>query len=429
MIPGMFDRLRIRWAPIVLLSLVTGCAQTITPEPRTSSSLGSAEASETVGFAAGVCASDAFGCVEVDQGDPIIIGTALTLTGPDAARGLDSQYGAQVALNLRGPVLRHEVELVNHDDRCSADGGTAAASLLIELGSMVAVIGTSCSSAAKPATDILGERGILLVSPSNTAPYLTADDANSPYYARTAPNDVGQARAMAEWACAEAGVATAATIGDGSGYADAMQEAFATEFASQCDGTITKQVVASPEPGRVDAALDSIANSNRGASPELLYYPLAGDLGLLVTSRARKATGLEDTILAGIHTGEDGAASSDPSDGMYLSTPMVVPTGDFYEGAFLDEYRDVSAHDEPIGAFHGRAYDAVNIVLDAVVDTAIEEKGVLYIPRTALRETILAVQGYEGLSGRYSCDAVGDCSESTATVSFVDGRALEPVWP
>ena len=426
MIAGMFDRRHVRWT-LIALWLLAGCSLSVTPEPLPTRS-GSARPQQTAGFAHQVCESDPFGCVEIADGDPILLGTALTLTGPDAATGLDSQYGAQVALNLRGSVPGHEVELVNHDDRCGPDGGTAAASLLTELDGLVAVIGTSCSSAAGPAAALLGERGILLVSPSNTAPRLTPDGASESFYARIAPNDATQGRAMAQFACTELAVATAATIGDGSAYAEALQEAFALEFASQCDGTLTQRADVT-DGASVDAVLEQIATSNEGAAPELLYYPLANEVGTAVARRAARTPGLEEVILAGIQLGEDGTPTPEMLDGTYLSAPTLVPTGDFYESSFLDEYRSVSAHDDPIGAFHGQAYDAVNLVLDAVVDAAIEEEGVLYIPRSALREAVMASQAYEGLTGTITCSANGDCGNATITVSLVEDGALNPVWP
>lgn len=411
----------------MLAIVLAGCTISVTPGPLLSQP-GSAAPEQSAGPAVEVCASDPFGCVEVATGDPILIGTALALTGPHAALGLDSQYGAQVALNLRGPVRGHEVELVNHDDRCSPDGGTAAASLLAELPGMVGVIGTSCSAAAAPASDILGEQGILLISPSNTAPRLTEGDAR-PFYARTAPNDVLQARAMAQFACAEASVSTAATLHDGGPYALALQEAFAAAFAAECDGTMTAQVAITADGPTLAAGLSDIATSNDGASPELLYVPTVGEGSTQMTGRARRTSGMEDTILAGLQLGEDGTATSELFDGTFLSAPTLMPTGAFYTGAFLEEYRNVSALDDPIAAFHGHAYDAVNLLLDAVAEAAVEEDGTLYVPRTALRDLVLATQGYEGLAGTYTCQRSGDCGAPTITVSLVEDRSLAPIWP
>jgi branched-chain amino acid transport system substrate-binding protein len=427
MIPGMFPAASASRTPVALLGLLlVGCTLSVTPQPAPSG-LASDISRRSTGPASDACAADPFGCVEVPVGDPILIGTALTLTGPNAALGLDSQYGAQVALNLRGEVAGHEVELVNHDDRCSSEGGTAAATLLVELEALAAVIGTSCSSAAEPASDILGARGVMLLSPSNTSPGLTADPGGGPFYARVAPNDAAHGRAMAEFACTELGAKTAATVQDGGAYAEAVEEAFASAFEAECNGTVTER--ATLEGSGAAAVLDHIATSHDGASPELLYHPLATDQGAALTRRARRTTGLGDTILAAPQVGQDGAIAPELFNGTYVSAPVLTPVGDFYEAVFLEEYRNVSAMEEPIAAFHGQAFDAANLLLDAVEAVAIDEAGRLYIPRTALRDHVIATDAYDGMSGTFTCRSSGDCGMASIAISLVDGGALELVWP
>ena len=89
-----------------------------------------------------------------------------------------------------GQLLGHDVTLQQEDDLCSAEGGSAGATALAANPDIVAVIGTSCSSAALGVADtILGDKGILLFSPSNTNPGLTSEEAHQPFYARTAHND------------------------------------------------------------------------------------------------------------------------------------------------------------------------------------------------------------------------------------------------
>jgi branched-chain amino acid transport system substrate-binding protein len=233
---------------------------------------------------------------------------------------------------------------------------------------------------------------------------------------------------MARFACEELGVQTAATLHDGGAYGQAVEEAFADVFASACDGRLTERVrldeVAAPAE-----ALEGIATSNEGGPPELLYYPIADAERTTVTRRARRTEGLEDTILATLHVSEDGMSAASLADGTYVSAPLLAPAGDFYTAVFVQEYRNVSAIDEPIGAFHGQAYDAANLLLDAVEAVAIDEAGALYIPRTALRDRVLAADGYEGLSGTFTCRPSGDCGAATFVVSLANDGVLEPVWP
>ena len=158
------------------------------------------------------------------------------ITGANESLGLDSQYGAEVARTMRPEIAGHEVEFNHQDDGCSAEGGTAAARALVSEENIAAVIGTSCSSAGIPSAEILSAEGVMLVSPSNTAPSLTAEGTHQPFYARTAHNDSIQGLAMATFVCEVLGLTTAATIDDGSPYADQLAAVFAESFPSSATG-------------------------------------------------------------------------------------------------------------------------------------------------------------------------------------------------
>lgn len=424
----------LRWTAVlavVLLVLAACNNQGGSQEPSTSG--GASQTSGASGDAAAACADDEFGCVEIGPDDPIVLGTSLVITGPNASLGLDSQYGAQVALNLRGQVLGHDVELDNQDDGCSADGGTASANLLKAKPEIVAVIGTSCSSAGIPAAQILSEVGILLVSPSNTAPSLTNPDSHEPFYARTAHNDKVQGAAMAKFACEELGAASAATIHDGSPYAQQLQQVFADEFTSQCDGKVTMQEAISVGQTDFNSLLSSVATSNDGAAPDLLYYPIFTAEGALITQQARENSALDDTDLAGadgLFNPEFLAGAGDAAENMYLSGPDLAFSGSFYEDTFKPAYTEVSGEDAPISVFHAHAFDAANMILDAIEAVAIQDAdGTLHVPRTALRDQFFETKDYEGITGTLTCDENGDCADAKISVSQVQNGEYVRIWP
>ena len=125
------------------------------------------------------CSADPFGCVQVAAGDPIQLASLLSISGDTAFLGTDSVHGIQLAIDnldgtmdgTDGQLLGHDVTLQQEDDRCSAEGGQAGATALAANPDIVAVIGTSCSSAALGVADtILSDKGMLLFSPSNTNP-------------------------------------------------------------------------------------------------------------------------------------------------------------------------------------------------------------------------------------------------------------------
>lgn len=375
------------------------------------------------------CAEDEFGCVEIADGDPLLLGTALVITTADASLGLDSQYGAEVGRSLRPQIMGRDVEFDHQDDTCSAEGGTAAATALSSIPEIVAVIGTSCSGAGIPAAEILSSDGILMVSPSNTAPSLTSEATHQPFYARTAHNDEVQGLAMAQFVCEELGHATAATVHDGSPYAEQLQAVFATAFQEECDGEITLQEAITEGQTDFSGVLSSIGESQ----PDFFYYPIFVAEGALLTQQARTTAGLEETDLAGA----DGMfadsfleAAGDASEGMYLSGPDLDFAGDFYEDEFIPAYAEISGEDRPISVFHAHAFDAYNMIADAIEEVAIEgDDGTLYIPRTALRDAFFATEGYEGITGTLTCDETGDCADPRISVSQVQEGAFERIWP
>jgi branched-chain amino acid transport system substrate-binding protein len=416
--------------------LLAACGDASVPSPSRADSGEPATRATDGASALEACEEDRFGCVVIVESDPIVIGTALAVTGPEASLGLDAQYGAQVALNLRGEVRGHRVQLVNQDDQCSADGGTAAANLLRAAEQVVAVIGTSCSTAALPAGQLLGEDGILLVSPSATAPELTEPAVRAPFFVRVAPNDLAQGVAMARFACDELGIDTAATVHDGSGFAMQLESAFADEFEAACDGSVTARTAITPDPATARAVLGRIARSADDGPPELLYVPLLGQPGAQLLRRTRDTPGLEDIVLAGILAGLDGREDPEflrragaAADGMYLSGVDPAMGGDFYNSAFLEEYQNVSGVDAPLSTAHAQAYDAANLLLDAIAQVAVEADGVLYVPRSRLRDAVLSTTGWQGLSGVLNCSPAGDCADAAVAVWQLDGERTNRVWP
>ncbi len=383
-----------------------------------------------------VCASDAFGCVEVASGDPIKIGSLLVTTGPNSSLGLDSQYGIEMALDYADgtfddtniTIQGHDVVLVPEDDGCSAEGGTAGANKLAADTQIVAVIGTSCSSAALGTADkILGDKGVTLISPSNTSPALTAEATRNPFYFRTAHNDTLQGAAVAEFAYNFEGVKTAATIHDGSPYAEGLANAFAASFEA-LGGTITSQDAI--QVGDTD--FSGVLASIQAESPELLYFPIFVGEGSLLVQQAK--TTLGDSVVL---TGSDGLWSDDfyaaAGDGVFLSGPDVSAfAGDaaLYKDIFLPRYAEKYGS-EPLSAFHAHAWDAANIVLGAIEKVAVDSGGTLYIPRSGLRDAIAATSGYTGITGTLSCNGNGDCQPSATIAVFeiVGGKqAADPVF-
>jgi branched-chain amino acid transport system substrate-binding protein len=371
------------------------------------------------------CSQDQFGCVVYKPGQPILIGTLLSISGSTAFLGTDSQHGVQLALdNLDGKLdgklgtlLGHPVKMVNEDDGCSAEGGQSGGQKLVGNPQILAVIGTSCSSSALGVADqIFSNKGILLISPSNTNPNLTAGGSHQPFYLRTAHNDKIQGLVVADFTTKFLHAKTAATIHDESPYADALAAVFRQNFENQ-GGTIVpngNQAIQS-----TDTDFHSLLTQIGQQKPDILYYPDFDPACALIAKQAAEVSGLSKTNLIG----SDGCLETAYLQtggkavfGTFASGPDfsgLQKTNAFYRDKFLPAYKQQFGT-APTAAFHAHAFDAMEILINAVKKAAINSGGTLSIPRTALKDAIFATKDYHGLTGTITCTPLGDCATSVS---------------
>jgi branched-chain amino acid transport system substrate-binding protein len=381
--------------------------------------------------AAAQAPEDPLGVVEIPQGEPIVIAGWGVLSGPDASLGQDWVNSMYVAADDRGnELMGHEIQIVTEDGLCTPEGGATAAQKLASNPTIVGLIGSACSDETEGGIGTLTNAGLTTISPSNTRPSLTDPDRGPEYagYLRTAHSDAFQGKAVAEFVYNELGLTKAATIHDGSAYAEALQEVFHDEFIALGGEVVTRQAVQKQQTD-MRSVLTAVANSQ--PAPEVIYYPIFTAEGGFITAQSREVAGLEDVVLMG----SDGMFSTDmvraagpAALDMYLSSPNF--------SAFQEGYADLLAKYEarfgvkPPQAFHAHGYDATNILFDAIEQVAVEgEDGTLYVPKGALRDAIYATQDFQGVTGMLSCNESGDCGAPLIAVYQVTEREIDGEWP
>jgi len=362
--------------------------------------------------------------VVIAPGDPIHIAYWGVLSGADATLGQDSLYGVEIAIDDRGgELLGHSILLTTEDALCTPEGGATAATKLAVDSTLVGLIGSSCSDETVGGIATLTNAGLTTISPSNTRPALTAADRGPDYagYLRTAHSDAFQGKTAAEFAYNQLGLHTAATIHDGSAYAEALQQVFADNFTA-LGGTIVAQEAVQKDDTDMHAVLTTIAAS----SPEIIFYPVFVAAGGFITSQAKEVSGLENTVLMsadGTFTPDFLTASGGAVLGNYLSSPdfSLFPAG--YE-TFVAKYADKSGG-PPLSIFHAHAYDAANILFAAIEQVAVVgDDGTVTINLPALRAAIYATANFAGATGTLSCSANGDCGAPVIAVyEVVDADA------
>ena len=74
--------------------------------------------------------------------------------------------------------------------------------------------------------------------------------------------------------------------------------------------------------------------------------------------------------------------------------------------------------------FNAHAFDAFNILVDAIKKSATDDGGTLTIPRTKLKDEVYKTSDYKGLSGTLTCTPLGDCATAVSIAIY-----KVPDWP
>ncbi|MFH0751743.1 MAG: branched-chain amino acid ABC transporter substrate-binding protein, partial [Chloroflexota bacterium] len=239
--------------------------------------------------------------------------------------------------------------------------------------------------------------------------------------------------AAAEFAYNYLHLTKAATIHDGSGYAEALQQVFSDEF-TKLGGTITSQEAVSKGQTDMSTVLKTIA----ATGPEIIYFPVfIAEAGFL-RSAVGTVTGLENvkTMGADGHFSADFLkAAGQTALGHYLSSPDFSAFGAGYADFLAKRVAEFGG--DPLSVFHAHAYDAANILFAALDKVAVENAdGSLSVGKGALRDAIFATKDFVGLTGTLSCSPTGDCGAPVIGVYEITQENIDqvklptaPIWP
>lgn len=356
--------------------------------------------------------TDPLGVIKIEKGAPIQIGGYWVLSGPDAALGIDSRRGVELAFkDWGGKIGDHDLKLNAEDSLCTPEGGQTAATKLAANPATVIVLGSACSSEVTAAAPILWNAGIANIGTSASAPKLTAPDRGDGYngFARTAPNDADQGKADAEYVFNTLQKKSIVTIHDGSPFAEQLQAVMANRF-KELGGTVLSQEATTPTEVDMKPLLTSIA----AQKPDLIYMPIFVAAGSQIIRQSKDIPGLENTMLLG-GTGMMAA------DMIQAAGPSIVGFKFTYQdispevlGAnypkFVEAYK-AEYGEAPISGYHANSYDAAVAALTAIKKVAVTDgDGNTYIGKQALRDAVF-VSEFDGMSGRIKCDELGNCAQ------------------
>ena len=347
-------------------------------------------------------AADEWGTMTIAAGKPVKIALGAMLTGDYASLGIDIKNGAEMAVQTKGSLLGHPIELQAEDDGCAGPPSVAIAEKVCNDPRVVGIIGYMCSGGSKPASDIHNKYKVVMISPSSTALELTA--RNIPIFFRTCWNDRIQAKRAAEFALKK-GWKNVACIHDKSDYGQSLAEDFGKNVTA-----LGGKVLATEGITRGDKDFTPVLTKIKPLKPQVVYYGGMAAEGVLVVRQMKRA-GL-------------GKAEFMSDDGCYTEKDFIQAGGEASIGSYISYAKQpdpawvkkFEAKYGPKQTFSPQAYDAAHIMMAAVDKVAQKQAyGSLVIGKKALRDAVAATQ-MDGITGKITFDAHGDRTGSVVVI-------------
>jgi branched-chain amino acid transport system substrate-binding protein len=197
----------------------------------------------------------------------IVVGLIAPLTGPVAAYGDQVKNGAQTAveeINKKGGVLGNNLVLKLADDAGEPKQGVSAANQLV--GANVRfVVGPVTSGVAIPVSDALSENGVLMVTPTATAPDLTKRGLTNVF--RTCGRDDQQAEVAAAFVLERFKDKRIAVLHDKGAYGKGLADAFKAALNA---GGVTEVLYDAITPGEKD--LSALTTRLKAEKVDIIYF-------------------------------------------------------------------------------------------------------------------------------------------------------------
>ena len=329
----------------------------------------------------------------------IKVATLSPLSGPQSALGEAIRNGAELALNEQKAAfakLGFDLQLAPQDDQATPDVGTAAARRIASDKSILAVVGTLNSGVAIPASAVLKDDNVAMVSPANTAN--AATDRGLPNYNRIVARDDSQGPAGADFMIKTLKTKKAFIINDKTAYGAGL----AAEVVKYLKGKSVS--VVGDEGTEEKSNFQPLIIKIKALNPDTIYFGgIYDQIGVFL--KQLRAAGVNTPVMGGdglddqqlITIGGDGAKNT------YFTT-VAAPASEFPKAAAM-----VAAYKTKYGkdaaGFSVTGYDAMNVALAGIKKAAGKTKEVP--SRTAVQDAIRKIS-YTGLSGGIKFNSLGD---------------------
>lgn len=326
------------------------------------------------------------------EADVILLGEVGSLTGSEAAFGVSTRNGIELALeeaNAAGGVKGKKLAVRVYDDQSKPEEAAAATTRLITQDKVVAILGEVASSNSLAMGPIAQEAKVPMVSPSSTNPKVTEV---GDYIFRVCFIDPFQGFVMAKYAHEELKFKKVAILTDKkSAYSEGLTEVFQRKY-TEMGGKIVGVEAYSKGDTDFRAQLTNI----KKLKPEGLYVPGYYQDVAIIAEQAREL-GIKVTMMGG-----DGWDSEKlfelggtAVEGSYVSNHYSADDPQPRVQDFIKKYQaKFGAVPDSLAAL---GYDAAKVVIEAM-------KRAPDLSGPALRDAIAATKDFPGVAGTITLD-------------------------
>lgn len=348
------------------------------------------------------------GCASNKQTtDPIAIGFISPLTGDVASVGVPSRQAAELAveeINAAGGVNGHPLKLIVEDGKCSPKDATFAASKLMNVDRVTAIVGGLCSSETSAFAPSAMQKKVIVFSHGSSAPSLSK---TGKYFFRSYPSDALQGKIAAEYAYQTMGARKIAIVFHQTEYGNGAKDVFGTRF-KELGGEIVAMEGA-PQDAR---DYRTIVTKVKAANPDIVYAPTYPEGAIVLVKQLREqqvtakilgGDGWTDTKLQSALVGQQD---------VYFVQPKMVAAPDAFKKALL-----VKTGGTEVTIATQQAYDNVKMLAHVFAKVGTDPDKV---------SAEMHKLKYDGVSGEISFDVNGDLTSSSYVFMVVrDGIAKE----
>lgn len=288
----------------------------------------------------------------------ITIGLIAPVTGSVAAYGIQVKNGAETAvevINKNGGILGEKVVLKLVDDAADPKQGVSAANQLIGDG-IKFVVGPVTSGSAMAVSDALAEAGVVMVTPTATAPTLTNRGLENVF--RTCGRDDQQAVVAADYVVKNLKDKKVGVLHDKAPYGQGLADSFKASLNSAGQKEVLYE---SLTPGEKD--LSALVSKIKNAGVEVLYFGgYHPEAGLL--SRQLADQGVKLLLIGGegLSNTEYWAIAKDTGEGTLFTNAVDVTSNP----AAAEAVAALKAKDITPEVFTLNGYAAVQVLKDGI---------------------------------------------------------------